>query len=177
MDTSWHKHFLIACDLVAMKSKDPSTKVGCVIVGPDNEVRSTGFNGFPRGALDTPKPKSIMTMNEIDVAARYERPLKYKWTEHGERNAIFNAARVGIPLKGCILYCTSNPSFPPCCDCARAIVQAGIVEVHMRIFKTPERWKEECDLAQQILHECGVDLVTHDYPYFEVHEVPARQNG
>ena len=33
-------------------SKDPSTKGGCVIIGEDREIRSTGFNGFPRGIAD-----------------------------------------------------------------------------------------------------------------------------
>src|SRR5260370_34651295 len=97
---------------IARWSKDRSGGVGCVIVGPDNEVRSTGFNGFPRGVND-------------EVESRHERPAKYKWTEHAERNAIYNAARVGIPIEGCRIYL---PWFP-CMECARAIIQTGIVEL------------------------------------------------
>jgi dCMP deaminase len=91
-------------------SKDRSRQVGCVVVGPHQEVRATGYNGFPRGIDDT-------------VEARHERPAKYAWTEHAERNAIFNAARVGVSLDGCTLYVST---LFPCVDCARGIVQVGI---------------------------------------------------
>ena len=67
---------------VAEWSKDRSTKVGCVVIGPDREVRSMGYNGFPRGIND-------------EIERRHARPDKY--TEHAERNAIYNAARVGVP--------------------------------------------------------------------------------
>lgn len=97
---------------VASKSKDRSRHVGCIITGPDNEIRSTGYNSFPRGIND-------------NVESRHQRPAKYLWTEHSERNAIYNAARMGTALKGCRLYTT----LMPCMDCARAIVQAGIIEV------------------------------------------------
>lgn len=99
-------------EYVSTKSKDKSTKVGAVIVGPNNEVLSVGWNGFPRGVND-------------DVEERHERPAKYEWTEHGERNAIYNAARHGIRLDGTTLYTTHDP----CADCARAIVQSGIRHV------------------------------------------------
>jgi dCMP deaminase len=109
MSDSWDKFFMDMAKLVASKSKDRSRKVGCVIVGPDNEVRSVGYNGFPRGIAD-------------HIEWRHERPAKYKWTEHAERNAIYNSARAGIRTDGCRIYL---PWFP-CMDCARAIIQAGI---------------------------------------------------
>jgi dCMP deaminase len=71
-------------------------------VGAHNEIRAIGDNGFPRGADD-------------DLEARHARPAKHKWTEHAERNAIFAAARAGIPIDGCTMYL---PWFP-CMDCAR----------------------------------------------------------
>ncbi|NWF85210.1 MAG: dCMP deaminase family protein [Bryobacteraceae bacterium] len=108
----WDRYFLEICRVVAVRSKDPSTKVGCVIVGPAHEIRSTGYNSLPRHIRD-------------DKPERFERPAKYLWIEHAERNAIYNAARAGTPLEGCSLYA----DLMPCMDCARAIVQAGIVEV------------------------------------------------
>ena len=97
---------------MAKKSKDPSTKVGCVIVGPHDEIRSTGFNGFPR--------------NSNDLADhRHKRPLKYKWTEHAERNAIYNAGRKGTSCLGAKLYI----NWLPCTPCARGVIQAGISEI------------------------------------------------
>ena len=97
---------------VSRKSKDRSTKVGCVIVNDRHTDLVRGWNGFPRGIND-------------NIEARHERPQKYLWTEHAERNAIYNAAAEGISIKSCTLYSTLFP----CCDCARAIIQSGIKRV------------------------------------------------
>ena len=112
MSERWDDNFMNLARNVATWSKDRSRKVGCVLIGPAKEVRSMGYNGMPRGVND-------------EVEARHQRPAKYLWTEHAERNAIYNAARVGTPLLGCICYLP----WYPCMDCARALVQAGIVEV------------------------------------------------
>lgn len=108
----WDEYYLSICKVVATRSKDPHTQVGCIIAGPAHEIRSTGYNSLPRGIRD-------------DVAERLERPTKYLWMEHAERNAIYNAARCGTTLDGCTIYI----ELMPCMDCARAIVQAGIREV------------------------------------------------
>ena len=108
----WDEYYLDICKVVAARSKDPNTQIGCVIAGPAHEIRSTGYNTLPRGIRD-------------DVPERLERPTKYLWMEHAERNAIYNAARCGTPLEGCTLYV----EIMPCMDCGRAIVQAGIREV------------------------------------------------
>ena len=103
--------FLNVAHTVAQKSKDQSTKVGCVIVGPDNEPRSFGWNGFSRGVQDLPE--------------RMERPEKYDWTIHAEANSVANAARAGIALKGCRAYVTHFP----CKSCADMLIQSGICDV------------------------------------------------
>lgn len=136
--SNWDSYFMTMVNHVATRSKDRSTKVGCVIVGPDNEVRSTGYNSFPRGIND-------------DAPERHERPEKYLWTEHAERNAIYNAARVGTPLKGCRAYL---PWFP-CMDCARALVQAGIVEV-IGVRVPSAKWDKEFERAAVLFKEAGV---------------------
>lgn len=174
MKNSWHDYFLQMCDTVATRSKDTSVKVGCVIVGPDHGIRSTGYNGFPRGMADsipetdlildaeTRIPQQSLVRRADEIRARFERPMKYKVTEHSERNAIYNAARHGTPLEGCELYCTSNPPFPPCTDCSRAIIQSGIVAVHLRpCTDIPDRWKEDCRISLDMLAECGVRVEYH----------------
>ncbi len=108
----WDRYFLEICRVVASRSKDPNTQLGCVIVGPAREIRSTGYNSLPRRVKD-------------DIPDRLQRPNKYLWIEHAERNAIYNAARAGTPLEHCTIY----SELTPCMDCARAIVQAGIVQV------------------------------------------------
>lgn len=136
MMSNWDKRFMGLASHVASWSKDRSTKVGVVIVGPSNEVRSLGFNGFPRGCDD-------------EVSERHE----YFWTEHAERNAIYNAARVGIPIEGCHIYV---PWFP-CIDCARAIIQSGITEIKCTQPDFEDKqWGRS--LALEMLQECGVDI-------------------
>ena len=110
--SKWDERFMDLARHVATWSKDRSRKVGAVIVGPNHEVRAMGYNGFPRGAND-------------DAEERHQRPAKYRWTEHAERNAIYNAALTGVQTEACTIYLP----WYPCMDCARAIVQAGIFEV------------------------------------------------
>ena len=147
MSNNWDKKFLKMALDIASWSKDTSTKVGAVITGPDREIRSTGYNGMPR----------LVNDNKLE---RYDRPQKYMWFEHAERNAIYNAARMGTPLAGCTLYITSFPlKFPPCADCARGIIQAGII----RVVQEPpvgdaSRWKESTDCTMAMFFEAGIQF-------------------
>lgn len=128
-------------------SKDESTQVGAVIIGPTNEVRSLGYNGAPRGCRADEDSRGIT------------RPEKYFWYSHAELNAITNAARVGVPLDGSTIVVTH----PPCMDCARAIVQAGIKQV-VAVRPAAEfasRWDEHIRRTQALFQECGVG-------YFEI---------
>ena len=138
----WNLRFMEMAKLIATWSKDNSTKVGCVIIGPDKEVRSMGFNGFPRGVND-------------DIPQRWTRPIKYEYVVHAEVNAVLNAARNGTNLSRAILYVT----MPPCMRCAGAIIQAGIKEV---IYMEPEEqkqipgWRDSLDLSLKMFDEAGV---------------------
>lgn len=141
---NWDDYFLKMCRLVASKSKDQSTQTGCVIVGPDNEIRTTGYNGPPRGVND-------------EVTDRHNRPEKYYWFEHAERNAIYNAARHGSALAGCKLYV----NWFPCADCARAIIQCGIVEVIVDEAGRQlggRRWDEHIQRSGQMFTEAGLPV-------------------
>lgn len=139
---AWHLRYLALADHIATWSKD-STKVGCVIVGPDKEIRAQGYNGIPRGARD-------------DIPERAVRPEKYLYSEHAERNAIFNAARVGTPLQGCTMYTTLHP----CCDCCRAAIQSGVETIVTRApdFNLPV-WGEHFKRGIELLHECKVAVL------------------
>lgn len=154
----WHKHFMEIALLLARKSRDNSLGVGCVIVGPDNEIRSTGYNGFPRGVNYKP--------------SRVSRPDKYVWTEHAERNAIYNAARIGVSLKDCTAYitCTDNTrgGHTPCAECARALIQSGIKEiieyyVGSECDSTNRPWVETLKISEEMLKESGVKITRISY--------------
>jgi len=135
----WHKRFMEMADLISTWSKDPSTGVGAVIVGYNREIISMGYNGFPRGVND-------------DIDHRYERPQKYMYTEHAERNAIYNAVLTGSsPVNGTI-YTTKFT----CADCARAIIQCGIKNVYTWDQEMDGRWKEHFMTAVRMYSEAGV---------------------
>lgn len=140
--TDWDNRFMLLAHHIAGWSKERGRKVGAVIVGPDREVRSTGFNGFPRNVND-------------NIAARHSRETgeKYLWSCHAEQNAIFNAARIGVALKGCAIYV---PWFP-CIECAKAIIQSGIAElIAYQPDFTDEKWGEEFGTVVEMLEEAGV---------------------
>ena len=127
--------------LAASWSKDPSTKVGAVIVRPDRTVASIGFNGFPRGVLD----------HEDRYA---DRETKYAMVVHAENNALLNSRE---SLEGCTLYVTP---LPPCTQCTAAIIQRGIMRVVIDQKKeVPENWKKQFDISRTMFQEAGVAVV------------------
>ncbi len=131
--------------LVSMKSKDIRTRVGAVIVGADNEIRSTGYNGFPRGVSDN-----------LD---RYTNPgYKDMIICHAEESAILNLSIVGTNAKDCRMY----TPWVPCSRCARLIIQSGIKEV---IFdpnfpgnKVVDDWSESIAVSKELFKESGITL-------------------
>ena len=142
--TDWDKRFLQLAKHISEWSKDPSTQVGCVVVGPDRELRSTGFNGLPRGIED----------NEQRLN---NREIKYPLICHAEENAIMHAARIGMSLKDCTAYVT----WPPCTRCARSLIQAGISTiVYPEDIEIPERWMEDFTLSLNMLKEANISLKT-----------------
>lgn len=142
MSVKWDRRFLELANHISTWSKDPSTKVGCVITGSDREIRSTGFNGFPRGIEDT--------------AERLEnRELKYPLICHAEENAIMHAARIGVSLKDCTAYVT----WPPCTRCARSLVQAGVNKVvYPANLEIPERWSADFEMSSGMFNEAGIEV-------------------
>ena len=144
--TKWDFRFLDLAQLVAGWSKDPSTKVGAVIVRPDRTVASVGFNGFARGVADLPQRLS-------------DRALKYPLTIHAEENAILSAHE---RVAGHWLY----SSLLPCGPCASRIVQAGIARVVCHVTEDfLHRWAESVEVTKLVFNEAGVPLdVVTPYP-------------
>lgn len=143
----WNYRFLELAELIASWSKDTSTKTGAVIIGPDKEIRATGYNGLVRKVDD-------------NIPERMERPTKYDFFEHAERNAIYNACLTGTSLKNCTIYCTLTP----CTDCARAIIQTGIKTVVTYEYKTKaddpkNTWRDKLNYSAQMFKEAGVEYI------------------
>jgi dCMP deaminase len=140
------EEFLLQAYKKATESPDPSTQNGAVIpfyhLGFEDYVEAC--NTFPNGVSNKPE--------------RLERPLKYNFIEHAERNVLHEALRRGVRTTGMTMFV---PWFA-CADCARAIIGAGITKVvgHKRMFdQTPDHWKESIAHAFVMFEEAGVETV------------------
>lgn len=139
--SKWDDRFMEMAQLVSTWSKDPGTKVGCVIVN-DRHIVSTGYNGLPQGIMD-------LSERMID------REWKLSVTVHAEVNAILNAGKHGAKTEGATLYTT----FPTCSHCSSAVIQAGIVKVVCPRYSTaPERWSSNFLLGKSLLEEAGITI-------------------
>jgi dCMP deaminase len=135
MNAKWTARFINLAAHVAEWSRDPSSKVGAVIVRPDKSIASIGFNGFARGVEDKPDRLG-------------DRPTRLLYSLHAEMNAILAAKE---SLQGHSIFV--HP-FQPCAHCAAAIVQAGIKEVYCSEHSVT-RWEESFTAARTMFHEAG----------------------
>lgn len=137
--TNWDKRFLELAKLVASWSKDPSTKVGAVIVDINNIIVSVGFNGFPKGIPDDER--------------LYDRTTKYSIIVHAENNALMFAQR---PLGECTIY---TYPFMPCPKCAGMIIQSGIKRVVSYQNTTDKhRWEIDFAISRNLFKEANIKL-------------------
>lgn len=104
--SDWDEYFMGIAEAVSKKSKDPSSKMGCVIVDDNKRVVSLGYNGMVQGA-----DESKMTLEE--------RPMKYYFAIHSEMNALIFAHQ---DLTGCTIY----NRVATCENCLKYCLQAGI---------------------------------------------------
>lgn len=152
----WDTHFIDLCLLCASMSKDPSTKVGAVIVAPSKQTLSMGFNGFPRKIEDHPDRLR-------------NRDQKLRLVVHAEMNAILGLLNMHVTLtQGSTLYMAAVdvPSEKvwggaPCIRCAVEMIQAGIAEVvTLPLRLTPQRWLRDVRESRAVFEEAGVKLRT-----------------
>lgn len=141
MDQSdkWDRRFMAMAGEVATWSKDPEAKVGCIVVSPDRRMWTGGYNGFPAGIEDS----------DYRLSDGY---TKNKLMVHAELNALLNAR---ANLTGWTLYVTK----PPCLECAKAVVQAGISKVLCPPLEFGSTWRPVQEEAKDLLQEAGVAYV------------------
>ena len=136
---TWDEYFMGVAKLAGMRSKDPHSQVGSVIVSPDNKILSIGYNGFPRGCSDDEYPWA----REGDAL-----DTKYLYVTHSELNAILNYR--GGNLEGSKIYV----SLFPCNECSKAIIQSGICEIIYDDDKYPD--SESVIASKRMLRSAGV---------------------
>lgn len=143
----WKKRFMLLTEHIATWSSCLRRQVGAVIV-KDKRIMTTGYNGAPAGVKTCIERGSCMR-NEMNIPSGTHAELCY--AAHAEQNAIIQAAKEGISLKGCVLYCTHQP----CVVCAKMIINSGIKEV---IYK--EGYPDE--FSQKICEEAGIKLTKYN---------------
>lgn len=136
--------YLYQAFLMAQKSTDLSTQNGAVIVNKNGIVIGEGANMFPRGVKETPQ--------------RLIRPTKYRYVVHAETNSIYDAARKGNSTEGATMY---SP-WAACEECAKAIIQSGIIKViaHQESMnKRHDNWAESIRIALEMFKEAKVEYI------------------
>lgn len=141
----WDSYFMAMAHLSAKRSKDPSTKVGAVIVDQNHHIVGMGYNGLPIGCDDNEFP--------------WEREgafcdTKYPYVVHAELNAILNSIK---DLHGCVIYV----SLFPCNECAKAIIQSGIRKIIYESDKYADT--DATKASKRMLNAAGVELVQLPY--------------
>jgi dCMP deaminase len=129
-------------------SKDPSSKIGAVIVNDDRRILATGYNGFPKGIEDTEERLN-------------DREQKYPRIVHAEMNALMNALYSGVSVKDATIYVYG---LPVCPECTKSLIQAGIKRVVISpdpyVYITPwtEKWNT---ISKPMIVEVGDIGVTY----------------
>ncbi|MDD5437563.1 MAG: dCMP deaminase family protein [Patescibacteria group bacterium] len=149
---SWDEYFITICGVVATRSHDYETQVGCVIVNPNKRIVSTGYNGLPAGVKDdfwaTHRGQSVQIPGVFpEGEIRYDVD-KYDTVTHAEANAIVSAVE---NLHGCHLYSTLFP----CNECAKLIITAGIKKI---FYQDIREWKANA-VAKTLFEQAGIEII------------------
>lgn len=147
-DRKWDRRFMEMAEVISGWSKDPSSKIGAVVVNAERRILATGYNGFPRGIEDSDE-----RLNNRDE--------KYPRIIHAEMNALMNALYNGVTVKDATLYVYGLPVCPACTKC---VIQAGIKRVVMPTAKTDKgNWEEVWyNESLPMYKEAGVVVTTLD---------------
>jgi len=139
--SKWDQRYIDLAKQVSTWSKDPSRKIGAVAVGSKGQILAQGYNGFPRGILDSTE--------------RYDdREVKYKYVVHAEMNVIYNASFSGVSLDGSSLFVYG---LPVCNECAKGIIQVGIQRVLIFTDEiVPLIWSQSFELTSEMFKEANV---------------------
>lgn len=148
VNSKWDTRFMKLAREISTWSKDPSSKIGAVIVNDDRRILSTGYNGFPKGIEDTEERLN-------------DREQKYPRIVHAEMNALMAALHSGVSVKDATIYVYG---LPVCPECTKSIISAGIKRIVISpdpyVYITPwtEKWK---NVSYQMIQEVGDINVTY----------------
>ena len=140
---SWDTYFMDITTLVAKRTTCLRRAVGAIIV-KDKRILSTGYNGAPSHIRHCREVGCLREQLKVPSGQRHELCRGI----HAEQNAIIQAARHGVSIRGGTLYCTNLP----CSICAKMIINAGIKNIFFA-----EGYADQ--MSEAMLGEAGVDLI------------------
>ncbi|MFA4955183.1 MAG: dCMP deaminase family protein [Patescibacteria group bacterium] len=148
---SWDEYFLAICNVVATRSHDVETQIGCVIVNPKRRIVSTGYNGLPAGVDDSFWAKDRTT--KVNLPGVFSDEIvyeidKYDTITHAEANAIVSASE---GLHGCTMYSTLFP----CNECAKLVITAGIKRI---VYRDLREWKANA-ISRKFFEQAGIETI------------------
>lgn len=139
----WDTYFMEIATLVGKRSTCTRRQVGAIVV-MDRRILTTGYNGAPSGIAHCREVGCLREALNVPSGERHELCRGI----HAEQNAIIQAARHGVSIKGSTLYCTNLP----CSICAKMIINAGIKNIFFA-----EGYADQ--MSEGMLAEAGVDLI------------------
>jgi dCMP deaminase len=148
INSKWDNRFMKIAREISTWSKDPSSKIGAVIVNDDRRILATGYNGFPKGIEDTDERLN-------------DREQKYPRIVHAEMNALMAALHSGVSVKDATIYVYGLPICP---ECTKSIIQAGIKRVvispdpYVYVTSWTEKWE---NISKEMLKEVGDIGITY----------------
>lgn len=145
MNDKWDYRFMSIAEEISTWSKDPSSKIGAVIVNDDKRILATGYNGFPKGIEDTEERLN-------------NREQKYPLIVHAEMNCLMNALYSGVSVRGATLYVYG---LPVCAECTKSVIQSGINRVVVATDSSkdvPQKWVDQWNnLSKPMYIEAGIE--------------------
>jgi dCMP deaminase len=149
IDSKWDHRFMRLAREISTWSKDPSSKIGAVVVNNERRILATGYNGFPRGIADTDERLN-------------DREQKYPRIVHGEMNALMNALYSGVSVKDSTIYVYG---LPICSECTKSVIQAGIKRVVITYTElAPEKWQNQWNAMSKPMYDEANVYVTYMNP-------------
>lgn len=144
---SWDEYFLTISFVVGLRSKDPNTQVGCILVDDSNRIISTGYNGLAEGLKDD----NYNWTRDVNSAEN-----KYLFVIHAEQNALLNCLKQKneVPSK---LYV----SIFPCSQCTKLIIQSKIKELYYG--KNPYADSNDVKIASKMLAEANIKVISLEH--------------
>lgn len=137
---SWDEYFVEVAEVVSKRATCLRRMVGAILVR-EKRILATGYNGAPTGLAHCSDVGCIRSQMGVPSGERTEicRGL------HAEQNALVQAARHGISVKGAWAYTTLEP----CVLCTKMLINAGIERI-VFVRDYPD------ELARRMLREAGI---------------------